>query len=226
MDFECIILAGGPLSKPLLKLNKNLTLLDRQIQWLKKYGCTKIILATSKNFIDSAEYVSWHLNHGTEDIYESIETTDLGTAGAAKQAITVPYDNCCWSENPLVYVMNVDVLVNYNPTDLFEAVGTLNGAILISKPPFPYGRISLRNGLIVRFQEKPCLDFYVSVGHYCFKVSEFLRTCPETGDLERTVLPKMAKERKLNALKYKARWFRIKNDEDVLKGVRGEINEL
>ena len=81
---EAIILCGGSgwrlkpdmwIPKPKLKIN-NETLISHQINWLRKHGIDKIILAANTS----------NLTEDPNVIY-SVEEKKLGTGGAVKKAI-------------------------------------------------------------------------------------------------------------------------------------------
>ncbi len=155
---EAIILSGGEgwrlkpyewMPKPLLKINEQ-TLIDLQISWLRTNGFKNIIVASNRDDLTSlpVEY--------------SLEKTKLGTGGATNKAFKK-------IKGDVAYVMNVDDIVFYNPSELFEYAP--NGAgVLLAKPRLPFGRVTLRNGTrVVRFEHRSYLDFYVSAGHHVFK---------------------------------------------------------
>ena len=124
MTREAIILCGGysqrlkpytDVSKPLLELTPKLTLVDYQIQWLRKHGFERIILASRETHLTDL------------NVEYSVETEKLGTGGALKKAAK----KC---RGKYVYAMNVDdmLLGNYNPSKL-EAYADQGGTIVISK---------------------------------------------------------------------------------------------
>jgi len=64
----------------------------------------------------------------------------------------------------------------------------------------PYGIVEISGDKITDFKEKPLLDYYINAGAYFAKepidFGDF-----ETGDIEKTVFPMMAKENKLGFYK-------------------------
>jgi NDP-sugar pyrophosphorylase family protein len=202
---EAIILCGGRswrlkpniwIPKPKLKIN-NETLISYQVNWLKKHGIDRIILATN----DEA------LLEDPSVVY-SIEEKKLGTGGAVKLAAE-------HVKNSKVYVMNVDDIVFYDPKELCKYANK-GAAILMAKPQLPFGRIYTSNTHVISFEQKPQLDFYVNAGHYVFKKSVIERLFPEEGDMEVHALPMLADKRMLRGQQYEGLWLTINTQKDLL----------
>ena len=205
---EAIILCGGMgwrlkphtwIPKPLLPLIETpikKTLLDLQIEWLKRHGFKRIILATNQRLKPS------------EEVIEVIEEKKLGTGGAVKRAVKKAIEK-------LVYVMNVDDIVIYNPQKLFNYADA-GAAILLARPHIGFGVVKLEGDFVAGFEEKPLLDFYVSAGHYVFKREIIEQYFPDVGDLERKVLPVIAKNRLLKGMKLEGEWYTINTYKDYI----------
>lgn len=214
--YEAVVLAGGKgwrlkpdvwIPKPLVPLNGKESLLEWQVKWLlnqhQKFG--KVVIATNRDVVKKLE--GWlPLSPRVEF---NIEENNYGTAGAVKgclERLGAKY----------VYVMNVDDMVlDFQPLTLLEKAEDRGAALLIAKPKLPFGRVIVRGDYAYRFQEKPGLDFYVSVGHYVFKQC-LIEKFPDEGSLEKDVLPKLAKERKLSVIKWKGKWVTINTYKDYL----------
>ena len=201
---EAIILCGGQawrlkpdtwVPKPLLKLGDK-TLIQFQVDWLRKHGFQNIILATNQKF-------------DLEDVTLSLEKEKLGTGGAVRNAL--PY-----VKGEQVYVMNVDDLVSYDPRRLIE-YANLGASILLAKARLGFGLVELKGDMVIGFDEKPKVDFYVSAVHYVFKKRVIEEYFPEVGDLEKSVLPVIAKEGKLRGLKLDGKWYTINTYKDYQK---------
>ena len=214
---EAVILAGGnswrlrpqtDIPKPLLPFGRQ-TLLDLQIKWLLKYNFDKVVITTTREVAEKVQLVD-------NKVYFSLEQEKLGTAGAVKRALL-------FLNNTYVYVFNVDDLVlQSNPVDLVEKARDRGSALLVSKPRLGFGRIQTRQDLAIRFQEKPILDFYVSCGHYAFR-KDLIQQFPDTGDLEREVLPKLASDRQLSIIRWKGRWDTVNTWKDYVQALQGII---
>ena len=205
---EAVILCGGTgwrlkphiwVPKPLLPLLETptkKTLLDLQIEWLRKHGFERIILATNQHLETSHEVV------------EVIEKEKLGTGGAVKNALREVTEE-------RVYVMNVDDIVSYNPQSLFE-YSDAGAAILLARPHISFGVVKLEGDFVTGFEEKPLLDFYVSAGHYVFKREIIEKYFPERGDLEREALPILAINKLLEGMKLEGKWYTINTYKDYI----------
>ena len=202
---QAIVLCGGTgwrlkpdiwIPKPKLKIN-NETLISHQVNWLKKHGINKIVLATNTTDLIEDPSVTY-----------SIEQKKLGTGGAVKKAAEQV-------EDERVYVMNVDDIVFYNPKKLYEYANS-GAAILVAKPTLPFGRVLTEDTYVTEFAQKPQLDFYVSTGHYVFETSVIKRYFPDEGDLELKTLPKLAHERIIRAYEYQGEWLTINTMKELL----------
>ena len=203
---EAIILCGGSgwrlkpdiwIPKPKLKIN-NETLISHQINWLRRHGIDKIILATNTpNLTDDA------------DAIHSVEKKKLGTGGAVKKAAEQVKDE-------KVYVMNVDDIVFYDPKKLCEYADK-GATILMAKPTLPFGRVQTQNTYVIRFEQKPQLDFYASTGHYVFKTSVIRQFFPDEGAMELQTLQALADKRMLRGYTYNSTWLTINTMKDLLK---------
>jgi NDP-sugar pyrophosphorylase family protein len=205
---EAIILCGGEgwrlkqdtiIPKPMLKLN-NLTLLEYQIRWLLQHKFDHIIIASDKKYDirpSLGPYVKWSIGD------------HRGTGGAVLIA-----SDLLKSKN--FYLMNVDdIILGYNPRLML--MGDYEAKILVSKPRIGYGRVELRQDLVLGFREKPILDFYVSVGHYVMKKHIVDTYFPDIGNLEELVLPNLAERRILKAERLKGKWITINTYKDYLE---------
>ena len=205
---EAIILCGGTgwrlkphtwIPKPLLLLKEKpdkQTLLDLQIEWLKKHNIEKIVLATNQKL---------ETKHNAVQV---VEKQKLGTGGAVKNAIK-------FIDGSEVYVMNVDDMVSYDPRKLFS-YSDAGAAILLAKPRIGFGVAKTENSFVIGFEEKPKVNFYVSAGHYVFKRKIIEEYFPDVGDLERETLPILARNRLLKGMKLDGEWYTINTYKDYL----------
>ena len=202
---DAVILCGGSgwrlkpntwVPKPKLKINHE-TLIARQVNWLRRNGIDRIILATNnKDLIEDPSVVY------------SIEKKKLGTGGAVKKAVEKVKEN-------KVYVMNVDDIVFYDPKELYKYADK-GAAILMAKPRLPFGRILTSNTYITRFEQKPTLNFYVNAGHYVFKKSVIEKFFPDEGDMELQTLQILADRKMLRGYPYDGLWLTINTMKDLL----------
>jgi NDP-sugar pyrophosphorylase family protein len=211
LEYEAIILCGGEgwrlkpdtwTPKPLLKVSKQETLLDRQIRWLLKHDFTNIILAANRSFPESTFFTN-------PNVQPCIERTKLGTGGAVKRAL------------PLInidkfYVMNVDDIVFYDPKKLYEQA-TAGAAILLAQPQLPFGKVIMEENWITDFEHRPLLDVWVNAGHYVFSKEIVTKYFPDEGDFEPRAMREIAKAKHLKGLKYQGEWLTLNTMKDLIR---------
>jgi NDP-sugar pyrophosphorylase family protein len=203
---NAIILCGGSgwrlkpdiwIPKAKLEINDE-TLISRQLNRLKNHGITRIILAT--NIPDLI---------GDPAVTRSIEERKLGTGGAVKKAA----EHVKGAE---VYVMDVDDIVFYDPKELYPYADK-GAAILMAKPKLPFGKVQTQNTYVIRFNQKPLLNFYVNAGHYVFKTSVIRKYFSEEGDMELQTLQKLADKKMLRGHRYNGIWLTISAMKDLIQ---------
>jgi len=87
----------------------------------------------------------------------------------------------------------------------------------MAKPTLPFGRIQTQNTYIIKFEQKPQLDFFASTGHYVFKTSLIRQYFPDEGDMELQTLQTLADKRMLRGHPYNGMWLTINTMKDLLK---------
>jgi mannose-1-phosphate guanylyltransferase len=202
---EAIILLGGDIKASFGELNQikslldfgNYRLIDYQLSWLIKNGFNHVILAGNREYglpIGFSEYIDW-----------SIEPYPKGTGGAVMSAIDKLKSNS-------FYLMNIDDICMYNPTTL--TYPDTKARILAAKPRVPYGKLELRQDIVIGFKEKPLTDYYVSAGHYYFKKHIVESYFPDNGNLEDKVLSELTKDRILENSRLSGKWISINTYRD------------
>lgn len=215
-DPEAIILAAGKawrlkpdtwIPKPLLEIG-GVTLLNHQISWLEKHGFKKITVVVSQELMK--HLVRKEYNFSGEAAYNWILQKRIGTASAINSALDM-------ISGSRVYILNVDDLItgDYSPHYLIERAGS-QSAILLSKAKLPFGLVNIRNKKAISFVEKPALDYWTSAGHYSFNVHLLRQYCPIEGDIEKNMLPVLARDRKLNVYKLKDNWYTVNTMKDYI----------
>jgi NDP-sugar pyrophosphorylase family protein len=211
LEYEAIILCGGEgwrlkpdtwTPKPLLKVSKQETLLDRQIRWLLKHDFNNIILAANRSFPESTFFTN-------PNVQPCIERTKLGTGGAVKRAL--PLIN-----TDKFYVMNVDDIVFYDPKKLYEQA-TAGAAILLAQPQLPFGKVIMEENWITDFEHRPLLDVWVNAGHYVFFKEIVTKYFPDEGDFEPRAMREIAKAKHLKGLKYQGEWLTLNTMKDLIR---------
>lgn len=217
---KAVILAGGfgkrlkPLTddkpKPMLDI-AGAPILEWQIDWLKKSGIKEIVICAGylKNTV--IDHIGSGQRYGVNVGY-SVEEKPLGTGGAIKNAKSL-------INGDSFLVMNGDVLTDLDPwklvRDLENKKKTL-GSIAAVPLRSPFGIIEIEDGLAHGFREKPILpEYWINAGVYCLSIG-ILPLLPSNGNLEATVLPKLAREGKISVTKYeKVRWRSIDSHKDI-----------
>lgn len=201
---EIIVLAGG-LAKRLRPLSEDTPkclapvngrpLLDYQLDWLKHYNITKIVLACGYKW----EKIRQH--YGSKFVY-SVEDEPLGTAGAIRKALGE-------IEGEEFLVLNADDVTNVN-LNSFVRMGSNTTAVAHFHSNF--GIVDLSDGRIARFREKPLLPYWANCGlHLLSRKVSF----PAKGSLESDVLPVLAEEGRLKAYEHDGFWKTVNTVKDL-----------
>jgi len=183
-----------------------------QIEWLKKYGVKEFILSVGYLKEKFLEELGSGRKLGVSIAYV-VEDEPLGTGGGLKNAKPL------LERESHFYVVNGDILTDIDPTRLFSRFDEdILGVVALVPLPSPYGVVKVGEGSkVLEFEEKPMLrDYWINAGLYLFK-PQILEHLPDTGDLERTTFPKLAREGVLKAFKYEnvGFWKSIDTVKDV-----------
>jgi len=207
---QAVVLAGGfgkrlaPLTsevpKPLLPVGGR-PILVRQIEWLRRFGVIDVVLAVGYLRQKIFEALGDGRRLGVRVFY-SVEEEPLGTGGALKNAELFITDD-------VFIVLNGDVLTNLDLNKLVEALGDADGAIALVPLRSPYGIVEFDGeGHITQFKEKPILEgFYINAGVYALR-RKVLSELPDRGNLEETLFPRLAQQRRLKAVVYRDVFWR------------------
>lgn len=170
---KVVILAGGlgsrlkpfteVIPKPLLPIGEK-SVLEIQIERLKKYGFNEIYLATNYK----SQYIEGFFGDGSKygvKITISKEEKPLGTAGPLlllKEQLTEPF-----------IVMNGDILSLVDFSKLYEFALSQESLLTISIKkeitPFAFGNICFDGDRVTGIQEKPDIVMYILAGIYVMK---------------------------------------------------------
>jgi mannose-1-phosphate guanylyltransferase len=213
---KAVILAGGfgkrlkPLTdqrpKPMIEV-LNIPIIEWQVRWLKKFGIKEFVMCVGY----MREQIFDHIGDGSKfgtNVEYSVEEQPLGTGGALKNAKDLLADQDSF------FMLNGDVLTELDPTRL-----QVSGLHYIALVPLrsPFGIVELdRDSRVLGFVEKPEIsDRWINAGVYYFTQDVF-RYLPGNGNIEVTALPALAKEGKLQAVKYRnVFWRSIDSHKDI-----------
>ncbi len=192
-------------------------ILEHQLDWLRDNGVAHAVLACGYRHDVIEEYFGDGSRFGL-DIGYSIEHTPLGRGGALKRAFQqVP------SDVSFVIATNGDN-INTQPLAPMVRQHMRTGAVatlLLTQLRSPYGIAQQRGKQITGFREKPLLPHWLSAGVYVLN-REFLEACPDVGDHEDHLFPKLAAEGKLYGFRSRTFWKAI----DTVKDLQEAEKEL
>ena len=174
---KAIILAGGLgtrlkpfteiIPKPLLPIGEK-SILEIQIEHLKKHGFNEIFLATNYK----SEYIKNFFGDGSRygvNLTISQEDKPLGTAGPLtliKDQLTEPF-----------LVMNGDILSHANFSEIYQFANSSDALLTLSVKkeilPFAFGNIFFEGDYVTGIQEKPDFVTYILAGIYVMKPEIF-----------------------------------------------------
>lgn len=215
---KAVILAGGlgkrlrPLTddkpKPMIEV-LNVPIIEWQIKWFKKYFVNEIVICVGYLKEHIIDYIGSGAKFGVRVGY-AVEEEPLGTGGALKNAESL----LGGSIKEGFFMVNGDILTDLNPVDLkidkFPAL-----ALVPLRSPFGVVEVDA-DSYVMGFVEKPQIhDRWINAGVY-YLTMEVFDYLPESGNIETTALPLMAKERKLKARKFKnSFWRSIDSHKDI-----------
>jgi len=191
---KAVILAGGLgtrlkpfteiIPKPLLPIGEK-SVMEIQIERLKKYGFDDIYLATNYK----SNYVESFFGNGSRygvQLTISKEETPLGTAGPLlllKNKLTEPF-----------VVMNGDILslIDFSKFYAFakDKKSLLTIAIKKEITPFAFGNIYFDGDRVTGIQEKPDIVMYILAGIYIMKpeIFNFFPEYPEYYGMDNLIM--------------------------------------
>ncbi len=202
---KAIILAGGLgtrlkpfteiIPKPLLPIGEK-SILEIQIDRLRSFGFTEIILATNYK----SDYIEKYLGDGKRygvEITISKEKKPLGTAG--------PLTLLKGKLNKPFLVINGDILtaIDFNKFYNFAIKKNELLTLAIKKEvlPFAFGNISFAGDLVTNVEEKPNIITYILAGIYVMHPG-ILDIIPENTYYGIDTLIKDMISRKMRIIKY------------------------
>jgi NDP-sugar pyrophosphorylase family protein len=212
---KAVILAGGEIESKtsrFLMMVKDKSLLEWNIDLLKKHGVKEIMLCIRKN----DESIKNHFKSGESfgvRIFYSEEEYPMGTAGSLKNASDF------FTET--IILCNADELKNIDLDDMYEfhkdGNKTCTIALTTVADPSKFGVALLNGSKIVAFVEKPQRENapskLVNAGLYIIE-PEVLNYIPDGFSMiEQDVFPKLASQDKLYGYIFSGQWYSIKNDE-------------
>ncbi|MEM1620104.1 MAG: nucleotidyltransferase family protein [Fervidicoccaceae archaeon] len=217
-----LIYAGGlgkrlrPLTdaipKPMIRVGGK-PILQWQLEHLRRHDVRRILLLVGYK----AEAIEKYFGDGSAfgvEIKYSREEEPLGTAGSLAKALELV-------NTEKFLLLNGDIITNIDVRKLLEALDNepkAGASIAAVELPSPFGVLQIdESGLVRGFVEKPRLkDVWINAGLYAMRKSVVEGLCPRRGDVERTLLPALAEEGRLVAVRYPgALWKSIDSFKDL-----------
>jgi len=194
--------------KPLIEIQDNYTILDKQLYDMANAGIDKVILLTG--YLSDKIEERYRENYRGMKVEYSIEEKPLGTLNAIKLAI----DSI--NEHETVMVRNGDVVSDLNLKKMMKKFDSSDypAVMFVTKMRSPYGIVELGEDHIKSFKEKPFLEYYINGGIYILD-SEIPFGDFEKGEIEKTVFPMLADSNQLGYYKEDAFWMSIDTTKDL-----------
>ena len=214
-----IVLAGGlgerlqPLTNDRPKAMLDVAgkpLLYWVLRWLGRNQVRRVVIGVAYRKDRIIQYFGDGEPVGLEIKY-STHTIEGGTAEGLRLAIKRHVND------ETFFAMNGDELTSVRLQELadFHRRQKATATIAVSPLRSPFGVIDTDGPDIVAFREKATIDSVsVSIGVYAFQ-NEILDYLPRTGQIERTVFPRLAAERKLKAYRHDGFWMTVNTTKDL-----------
>jgi mannose-1-phosphate guanylyltransferase len=180
------------------------------LRWLRRNQVRRVVIGIAYKGDRIVEYFG-DGEHMDLQIKYSSHTIEGGTAEGFRLAIQRHV------KDETFFAMNGDELTSVNLQELadFHIREKAIATIAVSPLRCPFGVIETEGPDIVRFHEKATIDSAsVSIGVYAFR-KEILDYLPQTGQIERTAFPQLAKERKLKAYRHNGFWMTVNTAKDL-----------
>jgi len=192
-----------------------LSMLERNIRALLSHGIQEIVVAISSR---EKALAAFALGRGAQlaraggaKLGVHIEKRPLGTIGAAREIR---------AGTAGLLVVNVDNLTSLDLTALMVRHQATRAAMTIAthtEPfPVPFGQVSIRNGRITAYKEKPVLPVLISSGTYVLS-SAAVRKIP-TGrsvDAPELVHILLRKKQRISAFPHSSPWIDVNDSASV-----------
>ncbi|MCS7112187.1 MAG: nucleotidyltransferase family protein [Ignisphaera sp.] len=167
-----VILAGGEgsrfkpytdiIPKPMIPIgHEERPILEYIVCWLKKFGVSRFVFLVGYKWKQIKNYFGNGSRHGVEIVYSIDDEVYRGTGGAVLKA----FKHGLLSN--VVLIWYGDILAPINVYDLLSMHVTENSdavVVLADKYKVPVGVASVNGDRIVRLEEKPWLNIYVTTG--------------------------------------------------------------
>ena len=224
-----VILAGGTATrmKPFTNAVPKgmISVLDKPllqwiIEWLCGYGVRNIVLGVAYLKDQIIKYFKEGSEFGVNIEY-SVHTVEGGTGEGFRLAIQRHI------HQPVFFALNGDQITDLNLKDLasFHLKHHRVATMVLVNQRCPFGHIHAdEEGNVTSFEEKPVCPATCNAGIYVFR-KKILNQLPETGDVEKTTFPLLAKRRELKAYRFNGFFVTINTSKDLIEAEK-ELRRL
>jgi len=195
--------------KSLIELKKGYTILDKQMLDFASAGIDEVILLTG--YLSEKIEERYGPKYKGMKIKYLVEDAPLGTLNAIRRGLeTIGDEDAVVRNGDVVADLNLKKMVSAFKASKFLAT------MFVVRLRSPYGIVVLDKKRIKSFKEKPVLNHYINGGIYCFDDAclTFFEDF-ETGAIEDTVFPALAKEGKLGYYTEDCLWMSIDTSKDL-----------
>ena len=210
---KAVVLAGGKgtrlrpftyiLPKPLLPINER-SILEININYLKKFGVNEIIIADSLLYGKMIETIIGDGGKFGISIKYSYEDKPLSTAGPLSLVKDMIDD--------IVFVFNADILHNIKYSSLLDSHNSSNADISIASYSLEHkvdlGVLNHSGNVLEEYVEKPTYSYDVSMGLYCINRDIICNYITDNTPLDfPTLINSLIKDKKkINIFKHSGLW--------------------
>lgn len=202
--------------KPLVEIKDNYTILDKQLFDFKNASIEDVYLSTG--FLNEKIKERYGNEYKGINIHYIIEDEPLGTLNAIRigmDAVANDYNQCIIRNGDIVADLNLNKMIEQGKKSDYPFF------IFITQMQSPYGIVETSGDRLVSFKEKPLLDYYINGGVY-FSKGKLDFGNFETGDIEKTLFPLIAKENKVGYYKEDGLFWMAIDTSKELETVRQE----
>ena len=205
METVGMILCGGfgkrlrpfteTLPKPLIEIDEDYTILDKQLFDFKSAGVDEAYLLVG--FLHEKIEERYGDEYNGVKIHYVIEDEPLGTLNAIRLGMEAIGEDkqCIICNGDIVSDVNIKAMIDQGVKSSLPVI------MFVTQMQSPYGIVEMNGDRLVSFKEKPILeDYYINGGIYFTKSKIDFREF-KTGDIEKTYFPLIAKENNLGYYK-------------------------
>lgn len=205
METVGMILCGGfgkrlrpfteTLPKPLIEIDEDYTILDKQLFDFKSAGVDEAYLLVG--FLHEKIEERYGDEYNGVKIHYVIEDEPLGTLNAIRLGMEAIGEDkqCIICNGDIVSDVNIKAMIDHGVKSSLPVI------MFVTQMQSPYGIVEMNGDRLVSFKEKPILeDYYINGGIYFTKSKIDFREF-RTGDIEKTYFPLIAKENNLGYYK-------------------------